>query len=93
MSKNTTYQLVSIGIKRFNTTDTTDINCYENDYLFQQLNELVNQQFKAWYCKCFYLLGKNKVLQLASIAKADGKQPSKLFSILLKNEIKKQKII
>jgi len=77
-------QLVSTGMKlATNPTDSSN-NWYENDYLFDQLSELVNPQYKAWYCKQFYRLGKTKVLQLASIAKADGKQPSKLFSLLLK---------
>jgi hypothetical protein len=81
MANFTDYQLVSTGIKRLNPTDT---NCYENDYLFQQLGDLVNEKFKAWYCKEFYRLGKVKVLELASVAKSDGKQPAKLFSYLLR---------
>jgi hypothetical protein len=81
MANSTDYQLVSTGKKRLNPTDT---NCYENDYLYEQLKELVNDQFKSWYCGQFYRLGKEKVLQLASIAKSDGKQPQKLFSYLLR---------
>ncbi len=65
-------------------TDTTDINCYDNDYLYMELSDLVNPQFKSWYMKCFYKLGKDRVLTLAAQARADGKQPRKLFSLLLK---------
>jgi hypothetical protein len=76
-------QLVSTGINKFNTTDT---NCYEADHLFNQLTDLVNPQFRAWYCKRFYALGKDRVLILASQARADGRDPRKLFSTLIKNE-------
>ncbi len=77
-------QLVSTGRSKYLPTGTTDNNCYDNDHLFEQLKDLVNPQFRAWYCKRFYKLGRDRVLQLASIARADGKQPARLFSKLLK---------
>jgi membrane-bound lytic murein transglycosylase MltF len=87
-------QLVSTvptGFNKVKTTDTTGINCgskytkrYDADELFDQLSELVNPVYRAWYCKMFYKIGKDKVMQIASIAKADGKEPRKLFSLLLK---------
>lgn len=81
----TTYQLVSTGIKKFKTTDIpTDSNKYDNDYLFEQLSDLVNPEYKKWYMKRFYTLGKEEVLRLASQAKSDGNNPQKLFSYLLK---------
>ena len=64
------------------STDTTDR--YDNDFLFEQLDDLVNPAFKPWYCKMFYRLGKDRVLVLASQARSDGKQPPRLFSKLLK---------
>jgi hypothetical protein len=84
MSNFTSQQLVSIGIKRLNPTDTTTDTKYDNDYLFEQLNDLVNEKFKSWYCGQFYRLGKDTVLKLASVARSDGKQPQKLFSYLIK---------
>jgi len=82
-------QLVSTGIKRLNPTDSS-INWYDNDHLFDQLSDLVNSNFKAWYCKVFYKLGKDKVLLLASQAKADATtSPQRLFSYLLKKEMAK----
>lgn len=77
----TNYQLVSTGKSNLIPTDT---NWYENDFLFKELSDLVNPTFKAWYCKRFYALGKERTLQLASIARADGKEPRRLFSRLLK---------
>jgi hypothetical protein len=74
-------QLVSTGIKQLNPTDT---NWYDNDYLYKELGGLVNDSFKPWYMKQFYRLGKERVLILAAQAKADGKEPAKLFSLLLK---------
>lgn len=81
------YQLVSTGINKSKPTDSS-INWYENDHLFNELEDLVNQRFKAWYCRMFYELGKDTVLKLASQARADGKYPPKLFSKLLKEHAK-----
>lgn len=75
-------ELVSTGMNKSKPTDT---NWYENDHLFNQLQDLVNPQFKSWYMREFYRLGKDKVLILASQAKADGREPHKLFSKLIKN--------
>lgn len=57
---------------------------YTNDQLFDMLPDLVNQQFRAWYCERFYALGHQRVLELASVARSDGKEPRKLFSFLIK---------
>ena len=84
---------LSIGISKSLPTDTTGIepqtNVYtqthDNDILFNQLSDLVNDTFRAWYCRQFYKLGTQRVLQMASIARADGKYPAKLFSKMLKD--------
>jgi len=89
----TDYQLVSTGKVNFSLpTDTVDIEPqtnvytqYDNDHLFNQLSDLVNETFRAWYCRQFYRLGTQRVLQMASIARADGKHPAKLFSKMLKD--------
>jgi hypothetical protein len=60
------------------------IKNYEIDLLFDSLPDLVNLSFKRWYCKMFYKLGRERVITIASIARADGKTPTKLFSKLLK---------
>jgi len=80
-----------IGLNKYLPTDTTDIEPqtnvytqYDNDHLFNQLSDLVNETFRAWYCRQFYRLGTQRVLQMASIARADGKHPAKLFSKMLK---------
>lgn len=75
-------QLISTGINKL--LNTTDISCYENDRLFSELGDLVNVQFKAWYCKQFYRLGKDRVFILASQARVDGRDSRRLFSSLLK---------
>lgn len=78
------------GTKRLIPTDTTGINWgkkkqYDVDLLFEDLKDLVNDQFRAWYCKMFFKLGREKVLILASQARADAKNDKrKLFSYLLK---------
>ena len=82
---NKKYQLVSTGTNKYIPTGiSTDTNKYDNDLLFDELSDLVNPSFRAWYCKQFYKLGNQRVLQLASQARADGKNPKKLFSHLLK---------
>lgn len=72
------------------STDTNSLNNkskkYDNDFLFEDLSDLVNESFKGWYMKQFYRLGKDRILQLASIARADGKNPQRYFSYLIKGE-------
>lgn len=85
---------VSTGFNKVKTTDTTDTTVttgkytkrYDADELFDQLSELVNPAYRAWYCKMFYKLGKDRVLHLASVARSDGKNPRAYFSKLLKME-------
>ena len=71
---------LSTGKKRFNPID----NCNEADVMFGELSDLVNEQFKPWYCKQFYRLGRKTVEKLASQSRADGFNKAKLFSSLLK---------
>lgn len=81
-------QLVSTGTSKYIPTDiSTDTTnkTFDNDRLYEQLSDLVNPQYRAWYCKMFYKLGKDKVLTLASQARNDGKNPPKLFSHLLRS--------
>lgn len=81
------YQLISTGINKLKPTDiSTDTSKYDNDRLYSDLHDLVNPEFRAWYCREFYRLGVERVLALASQARVDGKDPSKLFSYLLKND-------
>lgn len=64
--------------------DKTTYKKYDPDFLFEALDDLVNETFRGWYCKRFYALGKDKVLYLASRARADGKNPRTYFAKLLK---------
>ena len=63
---------------------------YDEDILFSELGELVSDEFRAWYIKCFYKLGREKTLELASQALVDGKNKKRLFSYLLKKEVSKK---
>jgi len=67
---------------------TTGINQkYKDiDLLYAELSGLCNSQFKLWYCKEFNRIGRERVLVLASQARADGNDQVKLFSHLLKKE-------
>lgn len=87
----TDINLVSTGLNNFIPTDISiDINRqkYECDYLYEDLTDLVGAipKLRPWFIKRFYALGKDKTLQLASIAKADGKNPQRLFTYLLNKE-------
>lgn len=86
VQNNNVFTIGTIGINRVKTTDTTDSlnHHYENDELYEQLSDLVTGQFRPWFCKHFYRLGRERVLQLAAVAKADGKDPKKYFCKLLK---------
>lgn len=75
-----TQRQLTTEINEVNTTD----NCDPIDTLFYDLSDLVNMQFKAWYCKMFYKHGRDKVMIMASRARADGYDQRKYFSKLLK---------
>ena len=51
--------------------------------------DIMSPKFYAWYCKAWYKLGRGKFDLLASMARADGKDPAKLFSKLIKVELNK----
>ena len=77
-----TIEQLTTGVNKYKPTDNCTV--VEADELFKLLPDLVNPQFKAWYCKQFYRRNKTKVMELAALATADGKDPRKLFSFLLK---------
>jgi len=54
------------------------------DLLIIELADLLNPSYHKWYCLVFFKLGKERVLDLASQARVDGRLPAKLFSHLLK---------
>lgn len=64
---------------------------YDEDILFYELKDLVSDEFRAWYIKCFYTLGRTKTIELASQALVEGKDKKKLFSYLLKKEVTRAK--
>jgi hypothetical protein len=74
---------LSTGEKVLKPTDNCTV--VEADQLFEVLPHLVNRQFKAWYCKQFYKFTRTRVMELAALSTADGKDPRKLFSFLLKS--------
>jgi ribulose kinase len=75
-SKNTTVTTVTTVGDKYKTTEA----------LFEDLSDLVNQEFKAWYCKQFHVLGAAEVLKRASIARNDAKGDKRhYFSYLLKH--------
>lgn len=60
---------------------------YDNDYLLEELKDLVNVQFRDWYCKIFYILGHGQILRLAAIARVDATQNKcRYFSSLIKRQ-------
>jgi len=59
------------------------------DLAMEDFSDLICPEFRAWYCKAYYKIGGERFTILAKQARADGKIPSKLFSFLLRNELKK----
>lgn len=79
--------IVTTGETKYKTTVTTVGSKYEeSENLYNHLTDLLNPDvtWKPWYCKRFHAIGRERVLVLASQAKADGLTPKKLFSHLLK---------
>lgn len=73
-------QLTTEGNKVTSTEQLTT-----EDHLFESMPDLVNSQYRAWYCMTFKRLGREQVMKLASLARADAKtNPRGYFSVLLK---------
>lgn len=90
VEKGSQVQNLTITKKQLSTEDNeviSTVNCSVVDNLIVELNELITPAFKAWYCKQFYRLGRERVLRLAAIAKADGFDQRKYFSKLLKEAV------
>lgn len=69
------------------TTGQLEKKYFETDVLYDDLKDLVNDTFRLWYLHTFHKIGRERVLILASQARADGKEPRKLFSHLLRKEL------
>ena len=77
-------------IKDKKTTTGKNEKYKEIDLLYEDLSDLVNSDFRLWYCKQFNILGREKILRLASEARADAQiDKKKLFSHLIRKELKK----
>lgn len=59
------------------------------DIALSDYKDLISPEWYRWHCKAFYAVGRDKYHTLASQARADGKDPAKLFSYLLRKEMKK----
>lgn len=77
------YQL-STGRSNLKQLSTEQLSVSEVDTIYKDISDLTNETFKSWYCKRIYQLGRQEILKRASIARADGKEPKKLFSTLIK---------
>lgn len=81
-NKNPIAQLTTV-----NNNLTTIDNCSrkEVDILLKDCSDLIEPTFKEWFAKSFYSLNRNKIIQLASVARNDGKNPRRYFSYLIKS--------
>lgn len=60
---------------------------HQTDVLYSDCQDIINPRFRDWYLKTFYRLGRQTVLRLAKIARADGNDPARLFSYFLRREL------
>jgi hypothetical protein len=80
----------SSGSESQKTAGTTgskkDASYANTDAIYDEVIDLVNPKFRAWYCELFYRLGKDKVFRMASEARADARvDKRKLFSSMLRD--------
>lgn len=69
-------------IPTVNNCSTKQVNI-----LLKDCADLISPTYKDWYARTFYKLPADIVLSLASQARTDGRNPSKLFSHLLKYNV------
>jgi hypothetical protein len=73
------------GINKLNPVVS---NYKTTDLVVAEVSDLMNAEYHAWYCKMAHLIGRERFLILASIARADGNNGgSRLFSYLLRKEL------
>lgn len=53
------------------------------DILLMDCENLIEPEYQKWFARKFYDLDESTVRQLASEAKADGKNPKRLFCYLI----------
>lgn len=73
---------------------TTDVKLTSDevrgcDIGLSQYADVMSPDFYAWYCKAWYRIGRERFHALAAQARADGKDPARLFSSLVKRELQK----
>ena len=56
------------------------------DMLLEECKDVINPDYKKWFAKAFQTMEANQVLKLASQAKADGRDPERLFCYLIRKE-------
>lgn len=76
-----------LSAERFNKPTAVNCTTVQVDNLINNLLDLINPEFKSWYAKAIYKLGRQRVAELAIVARR-GANPPKYFSWLLKKEIK-----
>lgn len=76
-------------LRNTNKYRTTEINKYNKpssykttDLLIAEVTDLINPDYQKWHCRTAFKLGREKYLKLASIARADGRDPKRYFSLL-----------
>lgn len=57
------------------------------DIGLSEYKDVMHPDFYKWYCKAWYVIGRERFHQLAAQARADGKDPARLFSSLIKKEL------
>lgn len=63
------------------------------DMALSDYSDLISPAWKAWHCKAWYTIGRERYAVLASQARSDGAakiggNPAKLMSYLLRKELK-----
>ena len=73
-----------LGFNKLKPAGNWQLDSFKADAVIEQYHFLINPKFKKWYYKQLYRVGVSKFIELAGRA-AEGKQPSRLFSKLLKD--------
>lgn len=85
-----------IGAKAINQLPTEQLAVDEAaacDIALSDYSDLISPEWKAWHCKAWYKIGRQRYAILAAQARQDGAakpggNPAKLMSYLLRKELK-----
>lgn len=80
-------ELLQVKAKLSSTRSNRDINKNPIDSVLEDYQELLHPEFRAWYALAIKRLGRHQFMQVAAVARQEGRHPQRYFNWLLKRKL------